>query len=117
MVNYDRLHVQGSFTARIPKDEKSDPWRTAMIEGAWTERLVFLNTTNYTVDHFDSAKIYLSSTSKSYQNTFLETGFTLRGGVEHLMLELQFAVSAVLNKETAIPSEGLILSVGLVSRF
>ncbi len=118
-VAYDRFHIQGGFNFRTNTqgDEKADPWRTAIFEGAITERISFLYTTNYTIDHFDSSRTYLSSTPKNYSNTFLETGFTFRGGVEHLMLELQFGFSTVLENQAIIPYDGLILSVGIVSRF
>ena len=117
---YNRWHIQGGIGFHLNLSDDSGSWKRLLFEAAVMPRLSFLNTTKYNVDHFDSTKSYISSKTKSYTNTFLETTLTLRFGFEPLMLELQFGTSKIMGDpeyETIIPYDGLIVGLGLVSRF
>ncbi|MFI5264308.1 MAG: hypothetical protein ACHQM6_07325, partial [Candidatus Kapaibacterium sp.] len=118
-VNYNRFHLQASLglQAQLHESESGNHEKDFILEFALTPRLAFLQTSKYTIDHYDTNHVFIGTRNESFSNTFLEFGITLRAGVEHLMLELQSGSSSALGSNQAILSQGSFLSVGLVSRF
>ncbi|MFI5264811.1 MAG: hypothetical protein ACHQM6_09875, partial [Candidatus Kapaibacterium sp.] len=118
-VTYNRFHLQTSlaFHGPLHESESGNHEKDFIIEFVVAPRLAFLQTTNYTVDHYDTNHVLIGTRKENFSNTFLEFGITLRFGFEHLMLELQSGTSSALGSNQAILSQGSFLSVGLVSRF
>lgn len=121
-IAYDRYHLQASlgFHGLLNKNESGSYEKDFIVEGALTPRIAYLQTTKYAVDHYDTSRVLIGSRTESFSNTFLEFGITLRFGVEHLMLELQYSTSSVLDRgsdKQSILSDPSFLSIGLVSRF
>jgi len=118
-VSYDRFHVQTSlgFHGAVHESPGGKHENDLVMEFALTPRLVYLNTTKYVVDHYDTGHVLIGTRNESFSNVFLEFGATLRVGFKHLILELQTGSSSTLGANQAILSQGSFLSVGLVSRF
>jgi hypothetical protein len=118
-ISYNRFHLQASvgFHGPVHVSPSGNHENDFLIEFALTPRLAYLQTSKYTIDHYDTNHVIVGTRNESFSNTFFEFGVTFRCGYEHLMLELQWGTSSAFGSGPTILSQGSFLSAGLVSRF